>query len=102
MFDRFHPAMQFARLALYLGQILAGGSGSGSGLFGRDHHVKFRPVGAELRDPNDPAQAARIAAAKVKRGRKAEKLVRYATRSYCRNQCIAYSDPHANPFFVNR
>ena len=73
MFDRFHPVMRFARLARYLGQILAGGSGSGSGLFGRNHHVSFRPVGAELRDPNDPAQAARMLAAEDKRERDAFK-----------------------------
>lgn len=102
MFDRFHPAMQFARLARYLGQILAGGSGSGSGLFGRDHHVSFRPVGAELRDPNDPAQAARIAAAEAKRERKADKLCRDATLSYWENPCISAGCPRANPFNIAR
>lgn len=102
MFDRFHPAMQFARLARYLGQVLGGSSGAGAGLFGRGHHVKFRPVGAELRDPNDPAQAARIAAAEAKRDRRADKLYRDAARSYCENPCIAPGCPRANPFHIAR
>ena len=102
MFDRFHPAMQFARLARYLGQILAGGSGSGSGLFGRNHHVSFRPVGAELRDPNDPAQAARMLAAEDKRERKQIKRDRDALVSWVRNPCVDHDDRRINPRFVAR
>ena len=102
MFDRFHPAMQFARLARYLGQIFAGGSGSGSGLFGRNHHVSFRPVGAELRDPNDPAQAARMLAAEDKRERKQVKRERDALVSWVRNPCVDHDDRRSNPRFVAR
>ena len=102
MFNRFHPAMQFARLARYLGQIFAGGSGSGSGLFGRNHHVSFRPVGAELRDPNDPAQAARMLAAEDKRERKQIKRDRDAHVSWVRNPCVDLDDRRSNPRFVAR
>lgn len=102
MFDRFHPAMQFARLARYLGQVLGGSSGAGAGLFGRAHHVKFRPTGRMLRDPSDPIQASRIAAAEAKRDRRADKLYRDAARSYVKNPCIDTCCRSANPFHIAR
>lgn len=61
-----------------------------------------RPTGAQLRNPADPVQAARIQAAVAKRERKAEKLSRHTYESSSENMAHdTYRRCHAlNPFYI--
>lgn len=59
-----------------------------------------RPTGVQLRDPQNPHQAARLQAAKDKRQRKAEKRERDAMRSSYNNGCLNGRLTNLNPFYV--
>ena len=97
-----NAGLKFSRLARYLAEKLVGSAGAGAHMFGRKHHISSRPTGRMLRDPGDPAQAARMLAAEDKRERKQIKRDRDAHVSWVRNPCVDLDDRRSNPRFVAR
>lgn len=74
---------------------------------------KFRRAAKSLRDPSDPVQAKRIAAAEAKRERKARKLTMHTHRAMILNrahetfpvsECVSQGvvPVRLHPFYVNR
>lgn len=64
---------------------------------------KTKRPSLRVRDPNDPYQATRIAAAEAKRARKADKLHRDTSRARLFNDAHGrMMEPHLNPFYINR
>lgn len=86
-----------------------------AGAFGGQPDLNLRgrrPTGSQLRNPADPVQAARIEAAAVKRGRRAEKLQRDAAAAVNNNWAHGIGKRHVhlspvpdcsgrlNPFYI--
>lgn len=64
---------------------------------------KTKRPSLRVRDPNDPHQADRIAAAVAKRARKEVKRAEDAYSSATRNNAHGrMMEPHLNPFYINR
>ena len=72
---------------------------------------KTKRPSLRVRDPNDPHQAARIAAAVAKRARKSEKLQRDTHRAFIWNDAhynhedgdmLSRAPNRLNPFYINR
>lgn len=73
---------------------------------GSPRKANRRPAGAQLRNPECPFQAERIAKAQEKRERKAAKLRAAATQAFEQNPALDWCTPtqvlKLNPFYVNR
>lgn len=80
---------KFANLARRIGAILAGSFGpSAQGTYDR-FRTPRRPTGIELRNPNNPHQAARIEDAVWKRSMRRRKAQENYDRSIRNNPCLA-------------
>lgn len=93
----------FRLFALALGNV-----GPMLGLSGSNRKKRIVAKPAAKRDPSHPVSAARIAAAQVKRERKADKLHHHMTKATLGN--LAHIGPDTsdatcrrlNPFYINR